>query len=260
MRAAPDAPPHPPVREVPLDRPLTWLRKGARDFGRYAFPGLVHGFAMWAFGAILLTWFGQRFWLLAGALSGFLLVAPILATGLYAVSREFERGRRPRLAVALRQWTPNHGPLMGFGVLLALAGTGWVLTSAALITGFAPEPVNSPRDFLRVVVLAREGWLFEIWLLLGGVLAAPVFASSVVAIPLLLDRRVGILTAVLTSWRVVLAQPGTMALWAGLIMLLTALALAPMMVGLLWLVPIVAHASWHAYRDLVDVSGLEERG
>jgi uncharacterized membrane protein len=212
------------VRSVPFLRPLQWLARGWADLLRCPWPGLVHGAATALFGMLLFWLAGQRFWLLAGALSGFLLVAPIVATGLYAVSRELQRGGRPTLATALRQWTPKHRPLMGFGLLLALAGTGWVLTSAALITGWAEAPVNSPRDFLQVVLLARSGWLFEIWLLLGGVLAAPVFASSVVAIPLLLERRVGVLTAVLTSWRVVLAQPAIMAFWAFLIMGLSTLA------------------------------------
>jgi uncharacterized membrane protein len=101
--------------------------------------------------------------------------------------------------------------------------------------------------------------LFEIWLALGAVLAAPVFASSVVAIPLLLDRRVGILGAVFTSWRVVMEHPAPMALWAGLILLLTGLGMATMLVGLIVVVPWLAHASWHAYRDLVTSSTLAER-
>jgi uncharacterized membrane protein len=140
---------------------------------------------------------------------------------------------------------------MRFGALLALAGTGWVLTSASLVTWFAPEVVNNPADFIHHVVLAETGWLFESWVLLGGVLAAPVFASSVVAIPLLLDRPVGVLAAVLASWRVVLANPLPMALWALLIMGLTALGMATLLVGLVPVVPWLAHSSWHAYRDCV---------
>jgi uncharacterized membrane protein len=246
-----------PLRELPLTQPLLWLRRGLNDFRACPFPGLVHGFLMWAFGISLFTLAGGYFWLLAGAFSGFLLVAPVVATGLYAVSRERAMGGRPKLSTALRQWQPRHRALVAFGVLLALAGTGWVLTSAALITAFSPSPVQSPEDFLRLVVLARQGWLFELWLLLGAVLAAPVFASSVVSIPLLLDRKVGVWTAVLTSWRVVLLQPGLMAVWAGLIMLLTGLAMLPMLVGLIPILPVLAHASWHAYTDLVDVSSLE---
>jgi uncharacterized membrane protein len=149
--------------------------------------------------------------------------------------------------------------MVAFGLLLALAGTGWVLTSASLITGFAAEPVRNPADFLRVVVLRENSFLFGAWLALGGVLAAPMFASSVIAMPLLLDRRIGVLAAVLTSWRVVMAHPVAMAVWAALLMLLTLLGMLTAMLGLVIVVPLLGHASWHAYRDLVDASGLPER-
>lgn len=245
------------VRPIPALRPLGWLARGWRDLVRCPVPGLLHGLATAAFGALLIVVAHRHFWLLTGAFTGFLLVAPIVATGLYNVSRELGRGQRPTLATALRVWKPDDGRLIVFGLLLALAGTGWVLTSASLITGFAGARVDNPADFLRVVVLAREGWLFEAWLMLGGVLAAPVFASSVVAIPLLLDRQVSVLAAVLTSWRVVMMHPAPMALWAGLIMGLTAVGMLTGLLGLIVVVPWLAHASWHAYRDLVDTTGLE---
>ena len=101
--------------------------------------------------------------------------------------------------------------------------------------------------------------LFELWLVLGGVLAAPIFASTVIAIPLLLDRRVTLMRAVLTSWQVVLSNPVAMAVWAFLIMGLTALGMASLLLGLIAVIPVLGHASWHAYRDLVDVSSLAER-
>ena len=107
-------------------------------------------------------------------------------------------------------------------------------------------------------MLAKEGYLFEIWLLMGGILAAPIFASTAIAMPLLLDRRVSLLQAVLTSWQAVLANPLPMAFWAALIMGLTLLGLATALLGLIVVIPLLGHASWHAYRDLVDVSGLPE--
>ena len=246
------------VRSVSLAQPLRWLALGARDLARAPLPGLSHGLTLALFGAALFLLAQHQFWLLAGAFSGFLLVSPVLATGLYAVSRALERGDAPGgvalMGLAVRVWWPRGSAarrLMRFGALLALAGTGWVLTSASLVTWYAPDVVNSPADFLRHVVLAERGWLFEGWVLLGGVLAAPVFASSVVAIPLLLDRPVTVLAAVLTSWRVVLANPLPLALWGLLIMGLTALGMATLLVGLVPIVPWLAHASWHAYRDCV---------
>jgi uncharacterized membrane protein len=146
-----------------------------------------------------------------------------------------------------------------FGLLLALAGTGWVLTSAAFITLFAPVPINSPADFLRYIVVAPSSHVFELWLILGGVLAAPVFASSVVAMQMLLDRHITPMQAVLTSWRVVQANPLPIALWAALLMLLTLVGFATVLFGLIFVIPLLGHASWYAYRDLVDSTTLPPR-
>ncbi|MBI5258490.1 MAG: DUF2189 domain-containing protein [Burkholderiales bacterium] len=246
------------VRQIPLLRPLGWLARGWADLMQCPLPGLLHGLVLALFGALLISVARHRFWLLSGAFTGFLLVAPILATGLYAVSRAIERRQPANLGVALAAWKPE-GRLIVFGLLLAFAGTGWVLTSASLITGFASAPVRNPADFLRVVVLNEQSHLFEIWLALGAFLAAPVFASSVVAIPLLLDRQVGVLAAVLTSWRVVQAHPLPLALWAALLMVLTVIGMATALLGLVVIAPWLAHASWHAYRDLVDTAGLAEQ-
>ena len=101
--------------------------------------------------------------------------------------------------------------------------------------------------------------LLTLGLALGGVLAAPIFASTAIAVPLLLDRRVSLYRAVLLSWQVVLANPLPMALWAALIMGFTLLGMASGLLGLIAVVPMLGHASWHAYRALVDASTLPPR-
>lgn len=257
------------VRSVDLLAPLHWLALGWRDLTRASWLSLLHGVVLAAFGLALLLVAHQQFWLLAGAFSGFLVVAPVLATSLYAMSRALAHGRPVRLQLLIDTWLSwqrarlsepeGYWCLVRFGLLLALAGTGWVLTSAALITLLASAPVNAPVDFLRLVVLAQDNYLFEIWLLMGGVLAAPIFASSAVSMPLLLDRRISVMPAVLASWRVVLANPAPLALWAALIMLLVLLGFATGLLGLVVLVPLLGHASWHAYVALVDASALPER-
>lgn len=260
MPAAPSTRAH-EVHTVAVLRPFRWLGQGWSDLMRCPLPGLLHGLAAAAFGALLVTLARDRFWFLAGAFSGFLLVGPLLATGLYAVSRELERGGTPGLATALAAWRPRDSRLVRFGLLLALAGTGWVLTSASLITRFAAAPVLSPADFLRVVVLASDDThLFEAWIVLGSVLAAPMFASTVVAIPMLLDRSNGVLTAVATSVGAAVLNPLSMALWATLILALTLLGMGTLMFGLIVVVPWLAHASWHAYRDLVRTQAATEDG
>ncbi len=265
----PGFPALPVIRPITLTRPLRWLALGAQDMWRGGRLSLMHGLAPAAFGALLVLLAPGSFWLLAGAFSGFLVVAPVLATSLYAISRALERGEAVNGQLIIKTWTRwqhsryavrgGYWSLVRFGLLLALAGTGWVLTSAALITLLAAQPVHTPLDFLRHVVLAPHHYLFELWLTLGGLMAAPIFASSVIAMPLLLDRRVDVLQAVLASWQAVLANPLPLALWAALIMGLTLLGFATLMVGLIFVLPLLGHASWHAYRDLVDASALPER-
>ena len=87
-------------------------------------------------------------------------------------------------------------------------------------------------------------------------LVAPVYASSVVAIPLMMERRIGVLAAVLTSWRAVLQNPGPLALWAGLLMAITLIGMSTLLLGLIVAVPWLSYSSWHAYRDLVQSADL----
>lgn len=269
MRKPP--PPLPTVRTIAATQPLVWLGRGWRDLLASGWPSVLHGMALALGGALIMLIAHQRFWLLAGSLSGFMVIAPVLATSLYALSRALERGEPATLGVILKtwlnwqnshlnKWGNDYWCMVQFGSLLALAATGWVITSAALITLLAPAPVNTPMDFVQHVMLAPNGWLFEIWLGVGGFLAAPVFASSVVTMPLLLDRRISVLQAVLTSWQVVLANPVPMAVWAATILVLTLLGLGALLLGLVLVIPILGHASWHAYRDLVESSSLPARG
>ncbi|PVY89590.1 putative membrane protein [Acidovorax sp. 99] len=263
-------PPLPAIRTIGVMQPMTWLVLAWRDMARAGWISFAHGLALTLFGAAIFAVAHHRFWLLAGALSGFLVVAPVLATSLYALSRALERGEAANLGVVLKtwlnwqnshvnKWGSDYWCMLQFGALLALAASGWVMTSAALITLLAPVPIETPLDFLRHVVMARDGWLFEIWLALGSLMAAPIFASSVVAMPLLLDRRATLLQAVLTGWQAVITNPLPMAFWAAIILGFTLLGLGSLLLGLIAVMPMLGHASWHAYRDLVDASSLPER-
>ena len=262
--------PLPQVRTVGLMQPMTWLVLAWRDMARSGWISFAHGLAITAFGGAILAVAHHRFWLLAGALSGFLVVAPVLATSLYALSRALEQRQEANLGVVLKtwlnwqnshlnKWGNDYWCMVQFGALLALAATGWVITSAAFITLLAPVPVETPMDFMRHVVLAHNGWLFELWRALASLLAAPIFAASVIAMPLLLDRRASLRVAVLTSWQVVVANPLPMAFWAALILGFTLLGLGSLLLGLIFVMPMLGHASWHAYRDLVDASSLPLR-
>ena len=262
-------PPLVPVHTISWSQPLVWLSRALRDIANAPLMSMAHGLVLILIGAAILTVGHNRFWLMAGALSGFLVVGPLVATSLYSISRAIERGETANwnlIRTTWTQWQSCHATGRGgywcmvkFGALLALAATGWVLISASLITVMSPVHVETLQDFMTHVVLAKDGQLFMQWMALGSFLAAPIFASSVVAMPLMLDRRVTVRQAVLTSWSVVLANPVPMALWAALIVLLTLLGLGSYLLGLLVVMPLLGHASWHAYRDLVDASAFPSR-
>lgn len=257
------------IRDVPASHLFLWLQKGLADVFKASWLSLAHGLVLALFGALLIYFAGHQFWLLAGAFSGFMVMSPILATSLYAISRDLELGQSISIQTITKTWLnwqtdrtrdPNsYWCLVRFGILLGVAATGWVLSSAAFITLVTEHPIATPKDFIVYVVLAEKGVAFELWLMLGGLLAAPIFASSAISIPLLLDKQVKLWQAVEVSWRCVLANPALLAAWAAVLMLLTLVGMATFLIGLIIVIPVLGHASWHAYKELIDSSQIPFR-
>ena len=248
-----------PVRRVPLTAPLRWLALGWRDFARTPGASLCHGMLVLLGGLAILAVTARVWYLLPGAVSGFLLVGPILATGLYELSRRLERGEPATLREAAGAWRRGTRPLVWLGLILVLAGTLWVLVSAVLFALFVKAPITGLESLLRHVILSESSNLFPVWITLGGIGAALVFAITVVSAPLLLDRDIDMASALVTSVRAVGENPLAMALWATLIMVATGLSLATFLLGFVIAIPIVGHATWHAYRDVVDATALPPR-
>ncbi len=247
------------MRAIGLLAPLRWLRLGYDDLVAAPGPSLFHGFLV-ALGGLGLLTLGLLVWpLLPGALSGFLLISPILATGLYELSRRREYGERPRLAHVFQAWQRGTRPLVALGVVLFLAASAWVAVSALLFKLFVRVPLDGPTAFLRFAVAGQGDLLFWLWLLAGALGAALVFAATAVSAPLLLDREIGLRDAILTSVRAVGDNPGPMAAWAAIIMVATAASMATMMMGFMFSIPLIGHATWHAYRELIDASAWPAR-
>jgi uncharacterized membrane protein len=247
------------VLTVAPARAFAWLLLGWRDFRRAFVPSLAHGVLAALIGWVILV-VGRSAWpLLPGAFSGFVLIAPILATGLYELSKRMEAGEKARWRHASGAWARGTRPLIWLGFGLALAATLWVLVSAVLIALVVKVPITSLDSFLRHVVVGEGSNLFPLWAALGGLGAAVVFAASVVSVPMLLDRDVDLPTALATSVRAVGENPGAMVVWAALVMLLTLASMATLMIGFTVTIPVLGHATWHVYREVVDAAGLPPR-
>jgi|AGTN01.3.fsa_nt_gi Predicted integral membrane protein len=243
----------PPLRQVTAEGSATWLERGFRDFIAHPGIGLAYG-AVFALIGWLVTFglsqmgMGSMVLPLAG---GFMLVAPFLAVGLYEVSRRRENGEGVTLGQALGAFRRNPH-MVDMGLVLLLIFFAWFQIAMILFALFFGGQPPALESFFSRIVMAPQGAAFLLTgTAVGGVLAAVAFSLSVVAIPMLLDHQVSALTAMRTSLRAVWLNRYSMVGWAAALVTLVVLGIAFLFVGLAVTLPIAAHASWHAYRDLV---------
>jgi len=243
----------PHVRQVPLGATFQWLRMGAHDLRLSLGPSLAVGAFVAVVGWMLVTVTWKVAYLAPALLGGFLFVAPFAAIAVYGYSRQLERGDTVSPAEARKVWSANTQSIALFGFMLAVAYIFWERTAAIIFAAFyRGEPLQF-SSLVRTLVLSGEHIPMVLALGAAGcLLAAVVFALSVVTVPLLLDRPVDVITAAITSVRCCLRNPGTMVLWAALIAIITWIGMLTFMVGLVVAFPWLAHASWHAYRGLVE--------
>lgn len=245
------APPLPVVREVPVAAAFNWIGRGFQDLRR-APQSLAFGLALAGMGWLLLRVAGHGA-VMIGLTTGFLLIGPFLATGIYELSRQLERGESPSLRAAVVAWRRNPAGFLIFGAVLALLLLVWTRVSVVLIAlffvgGFPTFHVLD--DVWRLLV--GQATFVSLYLTIGLLFAAVVFAVGVVALPLMLDRRdTDAFVAVVTSLMVLGHNFLALLIWAALIVLITATGFATLGVGLIVLVPLLGHATWHAYRALV---------
>lgn len=248
--------PHPgAARTVPPDRPWAWLTAGWRDLMANPQIGFFYGGALTVAGwvlALLLIW-AQTAWAILPVSAGFFMVAPLLAAGLYEASRLRERGEPVTFRACLTGFTRNGGQLAFMGVVLVVLHLFWVRVAALIFmlmfgVNFAPSLESLPMAMLRSPMLLP---FLVVGTAAGAVLAAAAFAISAVSIPMIVDRDITAMEAVSASIRTVVTNPAAMTFWAGLIVVFTAMAMVPFFLGLGLVIPLIGHATWHAYRDLV---------
>lgn len=244
----------PAIKHIEILRPLVWLRLGWGDF-RLAWPAsLTYGLLFAALGWLLMAWARDSTHLTLALLSGFALVAPFLAIGFYASSSRIEHGLDPRgpfqFIMPLRR---NPGSIGLFALMLAFMLSVWERLSAVLVGLFLKHDLVANGYFSLGLLFKADHLGFVIaYLVLGAMLAGLVFCLAAVSLPLMMDRPVDMVTAVITSLWTVLRNPLPMLVWAGIIVALTLIGLLTAMVSLVILFPLLGHATWHAYRDLVE--------
>lgn len=250
--AAESAGDFPRIRTIPLQAPWRWLAAGLADLRQAGGISFFYGTCFAAAGWLMETVFQRAYALFAGLTTGFLLLGPFLAMGIYDVSRRLERGEAPSLGPTLSAWRPNLANVGVFAAVLAVVLLLWARASMVIFALFFDAPELPTFAGIVHSVLAFEQPEFALaYFAVGGFFAAFVFAISVVAVPLMLDRNTDAVTAALASLIACGRNTGPMILWAGCIAVLVALGFATLFVGLIVVMPLIGHATWHAYRDLV---------
>lgn len=234
-----------------MSDPIQWLRLGWADFRRCPRIGLFYGLCFFIMGHTLLALFHRAPEYLLALSAGFLLMGPFLCLGLYDASKAMQtHTHRPSLRASLTAWRPTKGTMGIFaGVLLILE----MLWGRAALVVFAVS-FNTMPDKANLVAMLLDpenlGFLIT-YMFVGGFFASLIFVTSVISIPMIMDREVDAVSAGLTSIRACVQNPGVMLFWGALITGIILLGMLPAFAGLFIAGPVIGHATWHAYRHIV---------
>jgi len=249
----------PAIRTVEMDRPWFWLTEGWRDF--VAAPGLslTYGFVAAAIFAIIsLLFSSQGLWHWAIAMTcGFFLIGPIMAVGLYEISRRREGELKSTLKDSLHGWRRNIWATSSLGFMILVVLLTWFMTSFEMTALFVADQGDMARVFGGELdlptFLTSITWPMVTAAIITGILWLMLtFLLTAISVPFAADHEdVDFVTAVVVSVKAVLRNWRPMLLWAGLIMVFAGIGILPFYMGLIITFPLLGYATWHAYRDII---------
>ena len=244
------------IREVPTENVWQWLSAGWQDIQKAPFPSLFYGLSLTLLSTAIsaLVVLSGSYFLLPLLLAGFLLLAPLFGIGPYSISQQIEQGETPSIKHSLLACGRNTPSILAMGVILVLCFLAWAMV-ANLIFIFFHQGItpSSWQGFIAMLFGTWEGaQLLVVGTYTGALIALAVFSISAVSVPMLLDRPVNVFQAIQTSWLTVRRNLVPMLLWAAVLISIILFSFMTLYIGLIIGFPLAAHATWHAYRDLVE--------
>ena len=244
----------PVVNSITLDDPWQWLAAGWKDLRHAPKFSLSYGlvFVLVSYLLTLALIDGEMFFIVPPLAAGFFLLAPLLGMGLYGMSRAIEQNKPVEFCQLQKAWQFNPVHISAMGLILLMLMLAWMLIASLVFALFFDQPVPTWENFIAEVFLSGNNPLFLFaGLLAGGAVALFTFAVSVVTVPMLIDRPVDVATAIQTSLLAMRKNWQPLLLWAALIAMFVGVGILTFFLGLLVTMPLVGHATWHAYRGLV---------
>lgn len=249
------------ARHLPATAALSWLAAGWTDFRHKPLQSLVYGFASFAL-SVLVIWglvLADLLWLIFPALSGFLVIGPLVAIGLYEKSRKLQRGEKVSFAGMLLVHPRSGGQLAFAGLMLCLLVMLWLRAAHllyALFFGLLPFPGFDL--ILNQLLTTPRGWaLIVTGSAIGGMFAAFAMAISLFSVPMLLDRRTDALTALGTSFALTTHNLRTVLPWGAIVALGFAMCAATGLLSMIVIFPVLGHGTWHAWVALRPAEAAE---
>jgi uncharacterized membrane protein len=245
--------------EVKLSNIGRWLQKGWKDMADAPFASLAYGLLMASFTSLVLATMATEsnpMWVFILATS-VIMGSPFLATGLYHIAHQVEEGKEPSFAESAFIWKDNLSEFAFFGVILGSIVAIWSVIApliVAIIKSQGLHIVDPDAGFYSM--MTSDFWI--VFSIAAAVLGALVFCISVVTIPLLLkDKNIGVIEAMMISWQVSMENKSVMFFWGLIIVTLLAVGVFSLGFFMVLIMPLLGYASWHAFRDLVDIEGLD---
>jgi len=242
------------VNTVSIEDTFKWLGAGWRDFKRSGMTSLAYGGVFVLAGLILTVglYLAGFEYLIAPLTAGFLLVGPALTVGFYTISRDLEGGRKPTLGGALSAWRANPVHLLAMGLGLVLFLIIWVRLAVMTFAVSFPHTNLNIQSIVNTALFTADGLVFlAVGTVVGSVMATIAFVVSVFSLPLMLDRKADIIQALVISVVAVFMNFRVMVVWAALVVVFTFAGLFTFYIGLAVSLPLIGHASWHAYRAVI---------
>lgn len=234
-----------PCTQLKIQAPLNWLKLGWNDIKTAPKQSLTYGsiIVLLSYCISIMIWQFGGIGLLMSILSGFIFLGPVLAIGLYSISCQIQEGMKPQLGYCFREGKRHLGNELVFAVILLVIFLVWAKAASTIHIFF---PAESNATFSEYFIFLSIGTIT------GAIFSGIIFCFSAFSLPMIMDKKVDVVTAVITSINAVLRNKMVLFLWAVIVALIVVIGFATAFIGFVILMPLVGHATWHAYKETID--------